>query len=261
MKINEIIKHLESQGTWVNWDQTRDIVYFGETDKEITKVGTCWVMTNNVIKQAIDKGINFIITHENPFYHMTTSPNQIAKASIDAKKKLLQEHDITVYRCHDVWDKIPHVGVADVWARKIGYDFKRDTASYLQHASLIEPTTVNDLALRVAKALKEDGEDGVYVFGDTTKKVYEIGMGTGAATDIFGMLKEKCDVCIVADDGINNWYQAQYSVDNDLPLIVVNHSGCEIAGLKEMAKYLSEIFKDVSIEYLDEGYRISYYKV
>ena len=54
MKIKEIIDHLESQGTWVNWNKSRDFVYYGDVENEIDKIGVCWVVTNHVLKQAID---------------------------------------------------------------------------------------------------------------------------------------------------------------------------------------------------------------
>ena len=70
-----------------------------------------------------------------------------------------------------------------------------------------------------------------------------------------------CDVCIVADDGISNFYQAQYAIDNGLPLIVVNHACCEIAGIRSMADYLKEQFPELEISYLEEGYTITHITV
>lgn len=73
------------------------------------------------------------------------------------------------------------------------------------------------------------------------------------------MLKHPCDACIVSDDGISNYYHAQYAIDNDLPLIVVNHSCCEIAGIKSMANYLEKQFPKIQVSHLEEGYTIHYY--
>ena len=49
------------------------------------------------------------------------------------------------------------------------------------------------------------------------------------------------------------------AIDNDLPLIVVNHSCCEIAGIKSMANYLEKQFPKIQVSYLEEGYTIHYY--
>lgn len=257
MKIQEIISHLEQQGTWVNWNETRDRILFGDAGKEITGIGVCWVATNNVIEQAKQKHINFIISHENPFYHSSTSLKTKVYESILRKQELLKNAGITVYRCHDVWDKFPEYGVADQWAKRLVFNFDRDPSSFLQYAS-IPKMSVEKLAYHVAESLSIDGENGVHVLGDLKKKINRIAIGTGAATDIFQMLEKEIDALIVSDDGITNYYEGQYALDNEIPMIVVNHAGCEICGLKAMETYLQKIFPDQSISYLEDDFKIHY---
>ncbi len=258
MKISDIIEFLRADAPWLDSNETRDILLCGNEDTQIQKIGVCWVATNQAISLAAEHGIHLIISHENPFYHMTTAPKRLALESERRKRQFLSAHDIAVYRCHDLWDKIPEVGVADVWAASLGFRFVRRTSSYIQHAD-IPRMTVRALALHVAKCLCPSGENGVYIFGDPDREVSALGMGTGAATDIFRMLDERpCDVCIVADDGISNFYQAQYAIDNDLPLIVVNHSCCEIAGIRNMVPYLQNHFPDLDVSYLEEGYTVTH---
>ena len=213
-----------------------------------------------MIEQALEKGINFIISHENIFYTTGTHLETKLVESIEYKKELLSKGNICVYRCHDVWDSIPKYGVSDVWAKKLGFDFRnRVINSYYQCAD-IPKQTVSQLATHVANVLKDDGEEGVYVFGDENKEVSRLAIGTGAGTDIFEMLEFNPDVVIVADDGITNYKDAQYAIDNDLPMIVVNHAGCEIGGLKNMVNYFNDKLPDLNVEYLDEGFKISYFK-
>lgn len=257
MKIQEVIDHLRNKGTWVNWDETRDQVLYGDTDKTITKMGVCWVATVKVIEEAMHQGINFIISHENAFYHQTTAPKTLVQESVNLKKLLLKQGNITLYRCHDVWDMFPEYGVGDQWAKRLGSPFERKLDSYLQYAE-ITPMKVKDLAQHVADALAQDGEFGVTVLGDLNRTVKHLSMGTGAATDIFAMLKHPSDAVIVADDGITNYYQGQYAVDNDLPMIIVNHAGCEICGLKAMETYFHDVMPELNVTYLEEGYQFHY---
>lgn len=258
MYITEIIQYLEAQGTWVDWTQTRDYVLFGDANKKIQRLGVCWVATKQVIEQAIEKDIHFIISHENPFYHLATSLPHRVRISAEEKRRLLKEHDICVYRCHDVWDKIPEVGVRDTWAKRLGFTCEGSIDSYVHHAT-IDPIKVGELAKHVAHVLHQDGEDGVYVFGNINKEVERVGLGTGAATNIFEMLRQPCDVLIACDDGITNFYQVQYAIDNEIPMIIVNHAGCEIAGIKGMATYLQQQFPSICCAYIKEGYDIHYY--
>lgn len=201
MKIKDVIEILKEEGTWVRWNRcTRDRVLFGDDDQEVKKIGVCWVATNKVIEQALEKGINFIVSHENIFYTTGTHLETKLVESIEHKKGLLSKGNICVYRCHDVWDSIPNYGVSDVWAKKLGFDFRdRVINSYYQHAD-IPKQTVSELATHVANALKDDGEEGVYVFGNVNKEVSRLAIGTGAGTDIFEMLEFNPDVVIVADD-------------------------------------------------------------
>ncbi|MDD6467158.1 MAG: Nif3-like dinuclear metal center hexameric protein [Erysipelotrichaceae bacterium] len=256
MKVKEVIEHLQAKGTWVNWDKTRDIVLYGKTDKEITKMGVCWVATKDVIRQAQQAGINFIISHENLFYEQSTSPNRLLLESANEKKAMLDEGDITVYRCHDVWDMMPEYGVADVWSSDIGFDFEpRVVSSYNSYAN-IDYLTVREVAQKVANAVGKYGQEAIQVFGDLDRKVSRLAIGTGAATNIFSMQKEHPDVCVASDDGVTNWIAVQWCIDNDMPLILVNHASCEIGGLMKMVDYMNLVFPDLQVQYLKEDYQV-----
>lgn len=260
MRIKDITTMLEKEGTWVSRDiVTRDHILFGSDETDVTKIGVCWVATKKVILEAIKQEISFIITHENPFYQCSTRMNTAAIISAEEKKKLLKEYDITVYRCHDVWDLIPEAGVADQWAKRLGFAFEKRRVSSFYQAADITPMTAGALALHTANTLKQDGQLGVYLFGDSDKIVQRIAIGTGAATNIYQMLGFDPDAVIVSDDGINNYDAAQYAIDQNVPMIVVNHSCCEVAGIKAMAYYLTEKLPEIKTCYLDAGYEVAYF--
>ena len=254
MKIKEIIDHLESQGTWVNWNKSRDFVYYGDVENEIDKIGVCWVVTNHVLKQAIENNIHFIISHENMFYETTTLPTKDMMISANKKRQLLEEYSICVYRCHDVWDRMPGYGIVDSFAKDLSLPFeKRPTSSFYSYANI--DMKLSELALIVKECVFKHHQEGIQVIGDLNKIVKRVAIGTGAITNIFEMKENECDVCVVSDDGINTWMHIQYSVDNDLPLIIVNHGASEMAGMKNMVHYLKEHF-DIDVQYLDENIRL-----
>lgn len=260
MKAQVIIDHLHSQGSWVNFDKTRDIVLFGDPSQEVKKVGVCWIVTMNVIKQAALQGINFIVTHENCFYEESTSPHQKLLEARKQKMALLTSHGICVARCHDVWDRMPKYGIPDSWGDAMGLTFEpRPVNSFYKYARF-EPTPVEEIAKRIAAGIKPYGQDSVTVLGDPHKLISSIGIGTGAITDVFNMLKEEADCLVVTDDGITNWIHGQYCVDKDIPLILTHHPVAEIPGMMHMVEYLKLNFKDIEITYLDEGYRYHTYK-
>ena len=260
MKICEVTALLEQEGTWVRRNmKTRDHLLFGDDQQEVGRIGICWVASKGAILAAVKQKVNFIITHENPFYQCSTQMYTAAIKAAEEKKRILQEHGISVYRCHDVWDCIKEYGVADQWAFRLGFKFEeRIVSSYYQAASIPE-MTAEALAHHVAKVLRQDGEQGVYMFGDPQKKIHRIAIGCGAATNLYELLEFYPDAVIVSDDGINNYDAAQYAIDQHIPMIVVNHAGCEIAGCKAMVPWLMRHLHSSSICYLDEGYTIHYY--
>ena len=57
MKIKEITDFLSQNAHWMNLNETRDLMLCGNAEDETARVGVCWVVTNQVIDQAIEKQI------------------------------------------------------------------------------------------------------------------------------------------------------------------------------------------------------------
>ena len=256
MTIRDIIDLLESQGEWVNRNCTRDRILFGEDQTEISKVITCWVATNKVIQYAIEHDIHFIISHENPFYLASTSlPTLIYKAQKE-KEALLKEHDITIYRCHDLWDVYPEYGIRDSWANTLDLNFEEShDHSYYRYTNDIN-MTVEECAQHIINRIKPYHQQGIEIIGDKTQIIHRLGIGTGACTDVFEMYEEGADACLVSDDGVSNWIGVQWAVDHDIPLIVINHITCEAPGMEHMVEYLSKQFPEVTFTFVSNDYGI-----
>ena len=151
MRVRQILDLLESQGEWVNRSCTRDRILFGDDQKDVNKVVVCWVATKEVIQYAIEHDVHFIITHENAFYMASTSlPTAVYKAQKE-KEALLEKHDITLYRCHDLWDLYPEYGVRDCWAKVLDLNFEElHDYSFLRFANDVN-MTVEELAQHIIK--------------------------------------------------------------------------------------------------------------
>ena len=260
MQAKDIIKHFEDAGPWVNRQHTRDVVLAGNPEIEVKKVGVCWMMTNKALKLAIDAGVNFIITHENPFYEASTVQHHLYSQSAHAKRMLLEEHSICLYRCHDLWDRIPEVGIADIWARTIGLSFeKRKLSSYNSYAHF-PAVSVKEIAKKVAAAVAPYGQQAVQLYGDPEQLVSSLVIGTGAAIDVNNMLMDQpVDAIVTSEDGCKSYEGVQYCLDNNIPVICVNHAQSEMAGLESLVDYLKQQF-DVPCEYLPEGYETLHVK-
>ncbi|EEO34001.1 LOW QUALITY PROTEIN: hypothetical protein MBAG_02953, partial [Coprobacillus sp. D7] len=166
------------------------------------------------------------------------------------------KHDITIYRCHDLWDLYPKYGVRDSWGEILKFNFQEMKAyDYIKIANDIK-MKFDDLIKHIIKCIEPYNQTGIEVIGTTNKIINKLGIGTGACTDIFTMSKYGVDACIVSDDGINNWVAVQWAMDNKIPLIVVNHMTCEAPGIKNMAIFLNNKFENIEFKYVPNDYGI-----
>lgn len=260
MKVYEIMQLLETQGTWVHRSlRTRDHLLFGDQNQDVHRIGVCWVATKQVLQEAMEKQIDLIISHENPFYQCSTQMYTAAMLAAEEKKQLLRTYGISVYRCHDVWDCIREFGVVDQWAKRLGFAFEPRKQSDYYVAANIPEMSLGELAQHTADVLQQDHEGGAYTFGDPKKQIHRIVIGTGAITNLYEMLEYQPDALIVSDDGIHTFDVAQYALDQSLGMVVVNHSACERAGLKAMVPWLQERIQGVDVSYLEDGFAIHYY--
>ncbi len=256
MKIKDIISLLEKQGEWVNRRKTRDHLLFGNMERDIDRMIVCWVATNDIIQQAILEDCHFIICHENPFYLNSTQMHTSIIEATKEKQHILKKHDISIYRCHDLWDLYPEYGVLDSWAKTLDLPLEKSKQSgFYRYFENINMTT-KDLALHIKDCIQEHGEVGIEVIGDLNKTIHTLAIGTGAITDVFEMCDLNADACLVSDDGINNWIATQWCMDHHIPLIVVNHRTAENAGMMGMKEYLKKIYPDIDIKVMLNQYKI-----
>ena len=256
MKIQDIINHLQERSPWVDFSKTRDIVYCGDTGNDTDKVGVCWVATRRVLEEAARKGITFIITHENFLYQESTSPYLPLLESRRWKLDFCRQNGITVYRCHDIWDRFPQYGISDTFASIIDLPFEeRDVRSFYHYANV--QMSARQVAQKLADALMPYSCENVELLGNPEAAVHRVGIGTGAITSFEEMHRNGCDCIIVTDDGSNNWIDFQFCLDNGISLIICHHSSSEIPGMDQLDDYLRQQFPQVEFFRLYEGYRFT----
>lgn len=255
-QLEEIIKFLQPAVPWVNWNQTTDQMLISNNKRTVSKVYVTWTATKSVILQAIDNDVDIIISHENPFYLESTSLPIKIKEMRNEKIALLEENNIAVYRCHDLWDLYPEFGVRDQWSDILPFDFNTcETYRFHSYTDYIS-TDIKEVEEILLSELGKYHEEGFIIIGDRDRKVTKIGMGTGAMTNIPEMIRNDVDLAIVTDDGINNWTDIQLAMDSEISVIVVNHATSEIKGIKKLSSILSDRFPDIEIDFVNNTYKI-----
>ena len=120
MRISEVIDRIKHycKGSWmgqpIDEEKTRDKILFGNTDRECTGIVTTIYASVDVIRKAHELGANLIIAHEALLWNRGDRRGWLEETQNKtylAKKKLMEDYGITVWRFHDyIHSGIPYKG-------------------------------------------------------------------------------------------------------------------------------------------------------
>ena len=118
----DIHEHFVSIGPWVDWQgRTPDGFKFGDPDTPVRAIAVGWQSLQSALEEAEGLGCNLFITHEPTFYaHMDDDEAVKETPPGRAKRAVLERTGMVVYRCHDVWDIYPRLGIVDAWGEFLG---------------------------------------------------------------------------------------------------------------------------------------------
>ncbi|MFC1714738.1 Nif3-like dinuclear metal center hexameric protein [Candidatus Poribacteria bacterium] len=251
MKVIEIHEYFKSKGDWVNWEKTCDRILWGDGETEVTGIAVCWTSNIHQLREAQENGCNLYICHE-PLYHYSERGDVFHQKEVE-KKQFLEEAGVVVYRCHDLWDVMPEIGIVDSWSKFLGFTEEPVASIKFYNAhQLPAGTTLEKLTRQIAHKVEELGQDVVNYIGDPDGEVTRIAVGTGAITNFRAMFSLEPDVMILTDDGTRLWESAVWSEDTGVPLILVNHATAEEPGMRNLAAYVEESFS-APVHFIQQG--------
>jgi len=249
------------------WEKrTVDGYKIGDPETEITGIAVTWMATFEVIEKAIENKCNLIVTHEPTFFNHRDEIEEFKDDPAYIKKrKLLEAHNIVVYRIHDSWDLYPEYGIQDSFAKQLGlskiaakFSQNRPEITGLNSIFEIEPTTFNDF-IRIVK--QKMGHPSLRAVGDLNKKIRKIGLGFGGWGSSFNVFQDcmrmGADVYVAGE--MTEWSILRYAEDAGMCVIVVGHTRSETAGMQNCANFLSMHFPNVKIIFLDAGDPYKYF--
>ena len=249
MKAKDFREHCKQVAHWVNWDKTVDQFMAGNPDSEVQGIATTWLATNARLREAASLGLNFVIAHEGAFYpqYQNTPSGDRHHAE---KRQLIEELDITLMRCHDTWDRMPQVGIPDAWASFLGFPTETRAIESFYKICLVGDRTVEDIARLVLEKVRPLGQKVVHIIGNRETRVHRMAVGTGAITRLPEMFALGADILLVTDDGISTTAAGLWSLDLEVPMLVVNHATAELPGMMAMVGYIERHFPGVPVKYL-----------
>jgi putative NIF3 family GTP cyclohydrolase 1 type 2 len=250
----QIHEHLLSlDGGWVDRSHTTDRVIAGDPDRETTGIAVGWMSYTWALQRALDLGCNVFVTHEPTFFSGFDDDERIFRfPGVRVKRHWIEERGITVVRCHDVWDQLPEIGIADSWPRFLGLPRPIAADGFFRLCD-VTGRTAGEIAALVAARTAPLGQEAVQLIGNPETRVSRLATGTGAITSLPRLLDRfAADMAICTDDGFTYWHAGALAIDLGIPVVVVNHAVSELHGIELLAAHLAREFTAVPVRHIPQ---------
>jgi putative NIF3 family GTP cyclohydrolase 1 type 2 len=211
---------------------------------------------SSTLREAAALGVNTVVTHEPTFYDHFELRNQTAhpryEAAKAAKQQLIAELGLTILRCHDVWDAIPEVGVPFEWGRFLGLRELVRSERYL-NVYRVESQTALSFAQYFAGKTQTAGQGTVEFYGDASRMISTVGIGTGCCSDALALYDLGADLAVSVDDIARAWIVGEYCHDTGNPMIVVNHGVSEDCAMGSLCDAVRGLLPGMPVHRLRQG--------
>ena len=256
-------------------EDTVDIIKTGDSTQAVNGIVTTFLATSEVINKAIELGANLIITHEPTFYeHLDETEWLQSDPVYQAKRRLIDDHGIVIWRFHDYWHRHRPDGLLDGLLIDLGWEFQIDFETLDEIGTNLEsfedfwraikatcsfnmpPISLLDLAEVFKQKLDIQR---VRVVGNPdmicSRAAVVVGkLGGNFQIKILG--EDDIDVLICGE--INEWETCEYVRDatyhnQEKGLIILGYANSEESGMKWCAEWLRSLFPGVSITHVPAG--------
>jgi len=260
MKASAVHEFFQTVGTWMDWSQTVDGFRFGDPDTEVTGIAVAWKPYWWDLKRAKQLGCNLFVGHESIFREgsmRAEDESPAAEALEQPKLEWLRESGLVVYRCHDLWDLMPGLGVMDSWARGLGFQGKPLATLDFCRIEDVSGHTFGSLCAQIAARVRDVGQQAVLAVGDDDQPVTRLVLGSSGSM-LTKVLEAGADVWLGYDDYFRQVRDGALLRDLGVPYLVVNHGALEEWGVRNLGPYLREHFPSLPVHVLTQGciYRV-----
>ena len=280
MNVKEIIKAIISatEVPLIPAGKTCDLLITGDPEKEVKKIGSTFMATVDVIRRAVEEGVDLIITHEPTWFTGVDNLDWVEGDPVyEAKKKLVDESGIAIWRFHDYMHFAREDGIYRGFDRQTGWRFYRMPP--LPRGEEVMPGIrfdgcyqIPETTLRgLASFLQETfSMPDIRYIGDPDMRVSRVGVLPGGGSLGLGveqmpmllMARRNLDVLLCGD--LTEWTLPAYVRDAsqmgmNKGIIVLGHERSEEPGMKYLGDWLSFYLPDIPVVFLDAGEPFSYF--
>ena len=260
MKVKEVISQIIQECGGIKFEKTCDLIIEGDEEMEVKGIVTSFMATVEVIKQAIDRGSNLIITHEPTYYTGDDRLDWIGKDPVYLKKKeLIEKHNITIWRFHDHMHAAPTDMIYDGLMDELGWRKYLVKDLPFPHVYQIPKTSLKELVDFFKERLEMDT---IQIVGDSQMQCENVGILVGGGSLGLGveempmqfMEQHNLDVVVCGD--IIEWTLTPYirdavSFNMNKAMLVIGHERSEEAGMKYLANWLENLLDEIPVDFID----------
>ena len=231
-----------------------DTLIVGRWNQPVTGIATTFLATFDVIKRAQRQGLNLVLTHEPTFYnHLDERDVYGAMDPVVLEKlKFLEEHDMVVFRYHD----LPHMAQTDMinagLIDKLGWkEFEVENMVFQSPFG-----TLGGLAEYLDAHF---GASTIRIVGDRDMPIERVGILPGAygrEAQVTAFNQAQIDVLIIGE--AREWETVEYARDAmemgaGKALIVLGHADSEEPGMEYVASWLKQLVPEVPVQFVPAG--------
>lgn len=254
MKARELREYLMSlDGGWVDREQTVDTFKAGDPEADVRGIAVGWMSYAWALKRAVELACNVFVTHEPTYFNHRDDDEAVFRfPAARAKRAFIEGSGLVILRCHDVWDRLPGMGIADSWSAALALGEPVTGEGYFRVFD-VAGRTAGDVARHVAERTRPFGQDVVQLVGPPDRAVSRLAVGTGACTPFLDLIERyEADCVVCTDDGFCCWRDAAFAIDAGLSAIVVNHAVSEEPGMIRLANHLRERLGDIPVHHVPQ---------
>ena len=275
MKNREVIEKILAYHPHIPNYRGCDDYKCGDPEAECTGIITALVPTHNVIKKAIELGANLVIVHEPIFYTSEDGPGwfeDFPNAVYEEKRRLIDDHGITVWRDHDHMHFHRPDGIFTGVLKHLGWadcaHVVTDTGSFAHFHVDLPEMTVGDLCRHLIKGIGMNGVRYIgspetrirsaafvgHLFPGPCRRTRADGSPMEYGASVIQTLEEQVDVIIPGE--IIDWSVASYVRDavqqgRAKAMINLGHLNWEELGMKYAKEWLDELLEgQVDVTYV-----------
>jgi putative NIF3 family GTP cyclohydrolase 1 type 2 len=237
---------------------TVDTIKVGDPSTPVTGITTTFLDTMDVLREAVRRGDNLIITHEPTFYNHRDDRTLFTDDPVYKEKlAFIEQHHLVVFRLHDEIhaDETDHI-LTGVYEALGWQTYPHPPGRLGQYFVTIPQTTLEGLAKTLqtrlhAQTMRVEGDPGL-----TISHVAMLPGAAGLDKQVLALRQPGVELLIAGE--ASEWETVEYVRDavaqgRHMGMILLGHEVSEEPGMEQCAKELRELFPAMRVDHIAAG--------